>query len=233
MQALMYTWTWDKNQWPCKRRSQRVLQNWRVSYRGRGWLLPHCQDKNTDSDSSGEYSLAWTLLEVAISHQEKRALPNISSAGTPQARQPTGQEHGCTYQQTDCLRSSWTHGCLLNINSVAVLPDKGTTFRSTHQWAATSPNYQEACRSLRDSLINQLGDSRSKNYNLAAFTTKVKITESQTKFQQRNMSQMMEQDKTSEEHLSEVEIGNQFETEFRVIIVMMIQGLWKKNSTDQ
>lgn len=47
------------------------------------------------------------------------------------------------------------------------------------------------------------------------------------------MSQMMEQDKTSEEHLSEVEIGNQFETEFRVIIVTMIQGLWKKNGTDQ
>lgn len=37
--------------------------------------------------------------------------------------------------------------------------------------------------------------------------------------QQRNMTQTVEQDKTSEEQLSEeVEIGNQFETEFRVII---------------
>lgn len=36
--------------------------------------------------------------------------------------------------------------------------------------------------------------------------------------QQRNMTQTMEQVKTSEEQLREVEIGNQFETEFRVII---------------
>jgi len=39
------------------------------------------------------------------------------------------------------------------------------------------------------------------------------------------MSQMKEQDKTSEEQLSDVEIGNLPETEFRVIIVKMIQGL--------
>ena len=42
------------------------------------------------------------------------------------------------------------------------------------------------------------------------------------------MSQMKEQDKTSEEQLSDVEIGNLHETEFRVIIVKMIQGLWKR-----
>lgn len=33
--------------------------------------------------------------------------------------------------------------------------------------------------------------------------------------QQRNMTQTVEQDKTSEEQLSEVEIGNQFETEIQ------------------
>ena len=114
-----------------------------------------------------------------ISHQEKGA--NISSAGSPQARQPTGQEHSHTHQQTGCLKSSGAHGCLLNRNPVVVLLDKGARFSSTHQWAATSPNYQEACRSLLDSLINQLGDSTSKNYNLAACRIKVTITESQTK----------------------------------------------------
>ena len=130
MQAVMYTWTQDKSQWPCKSPGQSYLQNWRVSCRGRGWLLTHYQDKNTDSDSSGEYSLAWTLLEVTISHQEKR--PNISSAGTPQARQPTGQEDSHAHQQTSCLKSSGAHGCLLNRNPVVVLPDKGTRFSSTH-----------------------------------------------------------------------------------------------------
>lgn len=172
MQALMYTWTRDKNQWPCKRRGQSDLQNWRVSYRGRRW--------------SGQKHWQWQFWGVLIgmnpsggrnfSPREKGPTQHL------QARQPTGQEHGCTYQQTDCLRSSWTHDCLLNRNHVVVLPDKGTTFNSTHQWATTSPNYQEACRSLRDSLINQLGDSRSKNYNLAACRTKVTITESQTKW---------------------------------------------------
>ena len=36
--------------------------------------------------------------------------------------------------------------------------------------------------------------------------------------QQRNMSQMKEQDKTPEEQLTEVEIGNLSEKEFRVMI---------------
>ena len=39
---------------------------------------------------------------------------------------------------------------------------------------------------------------------------------------------MKEQDKTSEEQLSEVEIGNPPEKEFRVIIVKMIQDLEKR-----
>ena len=46
--------------------------------------------------------------------------------------------------------------------------------------------------------------------------------------QQRNMSQMKEQDETPEEQLSEVEIGNLHEKEFRVMIVKMIQDLRKR-----
>ena len=45
--------------------------------------------------------------------------------------------------------------------------------------------------------------------------------------QQRNMFQMKEQDKTPEE-LSEVEIGNLPEKEFRVMIVKMINELRKR-----
>ena len=42
------------------------------------------------------------------------------------------------------------------------------------------------------------------------------------------MSQMKEQDKTPEEQLSAVEIGNLLEKEFRVMIVKMIQNLRNK-----
>ena len=40
---------------------------------------------------------------------------------------------------------------------------------------------------------------------------------------QRNMFQMKEQEKTTEEELSEVEIGNLSEKESRVMIIKMIQ----------
>ena len=47
---------------------------------------------------------------------------------------------------------------------------------------------------------------------------------------QRNMSQMKEQDKTPEEQLSEVEIGNLSEKDFRVMLVRMIQDLGEKKA---
>ena len=46
--------------------------------------------------------------------------------------------------------------------------------------------------------------------------------------QQRNLFQTKEKDKTPEEQLSEVEIGNIPEKEFRVMIVKMIQNLEKR-----
>ena len=45
---------------------------------------------------------------------------------------------------------------------------------------------------------------------------------------QRAMYQMKEQDKTPEKQLSEVEIGNLPEKEFRIMIVKMIQDLRKR-----
>ena len=51
---------------------------------------------------------------------------------------------------------------------------------------------------------------------------------------ERNRFQVKEEDKTSEEQLSEVEIGNLPEKEFWLIIVKMIQYLRKKKGdTDQ
>ena len=46
--------------------------------------------------------------------------------------------------------------------------------------------------------------------------------------QQRNMFQTKEQDKTPEEQLSKLEIGNLPEKEFKVMIVKMIQELGKR-----
>ena len=89
---------------------------------------------------------------------------------------------------------------------------------------------QETCTSLLDSLIHQRTDSRSKkNYNPAACGTKTTFTERQTDKmkRQRAMYQMKEQDKTPEEQLNEVEIGNLPEKEFRIVIVKMIQDLGK------
>ena len=45
---------------------------------------------------------------------------------------------------------------------------------------------------------------------------------------QRNIFQTKEQDKTPEEQLSDVEIGNLPKKEFRVMIVKMIQKLRKR-----
>ena len=45
---------------------------------------------------------------------------------------------------------------------------------------------------------------------------------------QRAMYQIKEQDKTPQKQLSEVEIGNLPETEFRIMIVKMIQDLGKR-----
>ena len=45
---------------------------------------------------------------------------------------------------------------------------------------------------------------------------------------QRAMYQMKEQDKTPEEQLNEMDIGNLPETEFRITIVKMIQDLGKR-----
>ena len=46
--------------------------------------------------------------------------------------------------------------------------------------------------------------------------------------QQRNMLQMKEQDKTPEEELSEVEISNQMNKEFKVMTIKMFNKLGRR-----
>ena len=70
---------------------------------------------------------------------------------------------------------------LLKVFLSTALPIRGKRHSSTHQWAETSHNWQEAYTNLLDSLIHQRADRRSKNYNLAACGTETTITESYTK----------------------------------------------------
>ena len=100
--------------------------------------VAHCGEEDTDSGSSGKYSLRWALLEVAIfsPRPSPTQQPVSSSAETPQAKQSTGQEYSPTHQQTGCLTSSWAWPC----------PPGGRP--STHQWTGTSSSHQEACVSI-------------------------------------------------------------------------------------
>ena len=59
-----------------------------------GLAVAHHGDKDTGSRSSGKYSLAWALLESTISPTKE---PVASTAGSPQAKQPTRREHSPTY----------------------------------------------------------------------------------------------------------------------------------------
>ena len=146
-----------------------------------GAALAHCDDKDTGGSSSGEYSLVWALQEAAIFSPRPGPTqqPVGSSAGTPQAKQPTGWEHSPIHQETGCLKSSWAYSCPLNRPLDTALPNRQTRPSCTHQWGGTSPSHQEACTRLLDSLIHQGADSRSKkNYNPAACGKETTITES-------------------------------------------------------
>ena len=67
---------------------------------------------------------------------------------------------------------------LLKVFLSTALPIRGKRHSSTHQWAETSHNWQEAYTNLLDSLIHQRADRRSKNYNRTVARTKPTITES-------------------------------------------------------
>ena len=166
----------------------------------------------------GEYSLAWDLLEsgVLVPRLGSIQQPIGSSAGIPQAKQPTRQEHSPPHPPSaDKLFKVFLSTALLT---------GGTRHCSTYQRARTSPFNEEACTILlASSTRGPTEEPRTTTCTLQNGNHNHKKLDKRT--QQRNMSQMKEQDKTSEEQLSDVEIGNLPETKFRVAIVKMIQGL--------
>ena len=160
----MHTRTQGKKWWFHKRLGQTYLLVLEDLLRRRGVAGAHCRDKNTGSGSSGVYSLAWALLEAAIFSPTPGLTqqPVDSSAGTPQPKKPTGQEHSPSHQQTGYLKSSWTQSCLVNIPHDTALPTRGTKPSSTHQWAGTRPSHQEACTNLLASAIRgQTAEART------------------------------------------------------------------------
>ena len=80
-----------------------------------------------------------------------------------------------------------------------VLPTRGTTSSSTHQWAGTSHSHQEDCTNFLYGLIHQKADSRSKNYSLAACETETTATETRQNYVAEENISDGEQDKTPEE----------------------------------
>ena len=94
----------EQEQWPHRRLNQSyllvlegLLQRWGVA-------VAHHRDKDTGSRSSGKYSLAWALPESTISSTKE---PVASSAGSPQAKQPTGRALTPTHHQTSGLKFYW------------------------------------------------------------------------------------------------------------------------------
>ena len=96
--------TQRKEQWPHRKLNQTYLLVLEGLLQRREVAVPHREDKDTGSRSSGKYSLAWALPESAISPTKE---PIGSSAGSPQAKQPTGRELSPTHQQTSGLKFYW------------------------------------------------------------------------------------------------------------------------------
>ena len=133
-----------------------------------GAAKAHHGDKDTGSRSSGKYSLAWALPESAISCTKE---PVGSSAGSPQAKQPTGRELTPNHQQRRKLKFDWA------------MPTRAKPSSTHHQSLPSG-----SLHSLLDSLIHQREDSRSKkNYNLPACGMKTTFTERWTKWTGRGL----------------------------------------------
>ena len=104
-------------QWPHRRMNQTYLLVLEGLLQRRGLAVAQRRDKDSGSRSSGKYSLVWAPAESAISPTKE---PGGTSAGSPQAKQPTGREPSPTNLQTSGLKFYWA------------LPT-GTTPSSHHQ----------------------------------------------------------------------------------------------------
>ena len=119
-----------KEQWPHRRLNQTYLLVLEGLLQRQGVAVPHHEDKGTGSRSSGKYSLAWALLETAISPTKG---PVGASAGSPQAKQPTRREFSPTHQQTNKLKFYWA------LHTTAI-PS------STHHQSLPSGNFHKPLR---------------------------------------------------------------------------------------
>ena len=155
----------EKKGWPYKRLDQTyhlVLEGllWR-----RGAAEAHCNDKDTGSGNSSEYSLVWALLEAAIFSPRPGPTqqPVGSSAGMPQAKQSENTAPCISKQDAKSLPEE--------------LPDKHSPWHGTAQQRDKTQLHPPVGRcqslppgSLHKLLIYQGVDSRSKeNYNSAAW----------------------------------------------------------------
>ena len=86
--------TQGKEQWPHRRQNQTYLLVLEGLLQRPGVAVAHQGDKGTRGRSSRKYWLAWPRQESAISHTKESV---ASSAGSPQAKQPTGRELSPTH----------------------------------------------------------------------------------------------------------------------------------------
>ena len=107
-----------KEKWPHRRLNQTNLLVLEGLLQRRGVAVANRRDKDTGRRSSGKCSLVWALPESAISPTKG---PVVSSAGSPQAKQPKGREPSPTHQQTSGLKFYWA------------LPTRATPSSTHHQ----------------------------------------------------------------------------------------------------
>ena len=157
-----------KEKWPHRRLNQTYLLVLEGLLWRQGAAVAHHGDKDTGSRSSGKYSLVWAFPESAISPTKE---PVGSSAGSPQAKQPTGRELSSSNQQTSRLKFYWA------------LPIRVTP-SSTHHQSLSSGSLHKL---LRQPHSPERDSRRKNNYNPSACGMKTTSTERQTKWKGRGL----------------------------------------------
>ena len=118
-----------------------------VSSGGRVWLWLTVETRTLAELSEGThcYELSWSLILIPRSGPTQQLVG--VSAGTPHARQSTGQEHSTIHQQRGSLKSSWIYNHIKHIPWHNYYPQRDKKI-STHQKTGRNPSYQENCSSL-------------------------------------------------------------------------------------
>ena len=112
-QGIMHIRTQGKKQWLHRSLCQTYLLVLEGLSGRQMVAVAHCRNKDIGCGGTG-YSLAWAVLDATTLMPRPSSTPQSEggSGGISQAKQPTGQEHGPTHQQTGCLKSSWVYSLL-------------------------------------------------------------------------------------------------------------------------